>query len=376
MVINTSILGDALLTILNATVGNSSAFLTLLDMPPPTASPAPQQGRRRGGQEARSQWSSSRTPFASVSARKKRKKPPSALQTASASVTVVDDESASAPPPNADNVKVLVRIRPMNEAERGLRQMRTLSLFTADRERTQQDTLFYRVPGEGSAAMTNHDSHGHTFTFDHVLDEKAGQEQVFARVGCPVVQTCLQGINTTVFAYGQTGSGKTHTMHGDMQGGEHAGLTPRILQHLFEQAGSRREGTRVSVRANPCPTSCFAWRAPVTAVGPPHGCQMRCSFVELYNESFRDLLSEDDDGWSSRPLPAWNATPSRGGCPPTPGGGGGQGGHGLRLREDGKRGVFIEGLSEIPIQTLEEAVQLLTLGSEWPGAQPADAHTP
>eukprot|EP01047_Picozoa_sp_COSAG01_P004683 COSAG01_NODE_155_length_23814_cov_12.061343_18_plen_332_part_00 len=246
----------------------SGAFLTLLDMPPPTASPAPQQGRRRGRQEAHSQWSSSRTPFASVSARKKRKKPPSAaLQTASASVTVVDDESASAPPPSADNVKVLVRIRPMNEAERGLRQMRTLSLFTADRERTQQDTLFYRVPGEGSAAMTNHDSHGHTFTFDHVLDEKAGQEQVFARVGCPVVQTCLQGINTTVFAYGQTGSGKTHTMHGDMQGGEHAGLTPRILQHLFEQAGSRREGTRVSVRANPCLTSRFAWRAPVTAVG-------------------------------------------------------------------------------------------------------------
>ena len=99
--------------------------------------------------------------------------------------------------------------------------------------------------------MSSTESHGHTFKFDHVLGENTTQEQVFERVGGQVIASCLSGINATVFAYGQTGSGKTHTMHGDASDDAAAGLTPRILQHLFARvAGLEKQSptTKISVR--------------------------------------------------------------------------------------------------------------------------------
>ena len=58
-----------------------------------------------------------------------------------------------------------------------------------------------------------------TFFFDHTFwsvdrsrtDIFAGQADVFESVGLPILDSCLRGINCSLFAYGQTGSGKTYT---------------------------------------------------------------------------------------------------------------------------------------------------------------------
>lgn len=78
----------------------------------------------------------------------------------------------------------------------------------------------------------------------------------------------LSGYNCTIFAYGQTGTGKTYTMSGDMTDtlgilSENAGIIPRVLYALFNKLEDR-EST------------------------------VKCSFIELYNEELRDLLSPDD----------------------------------------------------------------------------------
>lgn len=82
----------------------------------------------------------------------------------------------------------------------------------------------------------------------------------------------LGGYNCTIFAYGQTGTGKTYTMSGDMAdhcGGippATAGIIPRALARIFQvldQAGDE-----------------YA---------------VKCSFIELYNEELRDLLSLQED---------------------------------------------------------------------------------
>lgn len=78
----------------------------------------------------------------------------------------------------------------------------------------------------------------------------------------------LSGYNCTIFAYGQTGTGKTYTMSGDMTDtlgilSENAGIIPRVLYSLFTKLEDR-EST------------------------------VKCSFIELYNEELRDLLSPDD----------------------------------------------------------------------------------
>ena len=46
------------------------------------------------------------------------------------------------------------------------------------------------------------------FTFDHVLQPEATQEEVFNIVGKETVSDVMNGYNGTIFAYGQAGSGK------------------------------------------------------------------------------------------------------------------------------------------------------------------------
>ncbi len=80
----------------------------------------------------------------------------------------------------------------------------------------------------------------------------------------------LSGYNCTIFAYGQTGTGKTYTMSGDLTESmgmlsDNAGIIPRVLQALFNKL-------ELDDREN----------------------SVRCSFIELYNEELRDLLSSDD----------------------------------------------------------------------------------
>lgn len=53
-----------------------------------------------------------------------------------------------------------------------------------------------------------------TFNYDYVADEDSSQEEVFHKIAKPIIDSCLEGYNGTIFAYGQTGSGKTHTIQG------------------------------------------------------------------------------------------------------------------------------------------------------------------
>ncbi len=80
----------------------------------------------------------------------------------------------------------------------------------------------------------------------------------------------LSGFNCTIFAYGQTGTGKTYTMSGDISDvlplPDAAGIIPRVLHSLFEKLGDEESENSV-----------------------------KCSFIELYNEELRDLLSHDDN---------------------------------------------------------------------------------
>ncbi len=81
----------------------------------------------------------------------------------------------------------------------------------------------------------------------------------------------LSGYNCTIFAYGQTGTGKTYTMSGDMEENfgllsDAAGIIPRVLHSLFNKLDT--EGTESFVK---------------------------CSFIELYNEELRDLMSAEEN---------------------------------------------------------------------------------
>ena len=76
-----------------------------------------------------------------------------------------------------------------------------------------------------------------TFNFDYVANEKTTQSEVFVQIGVPLVETALNGYNSTLFAYGQTGSGKTYTTFGN-ESEEEEGIIPRALKFLFEKINS------------------------------------------------------------------------------------------------------------------------------------------
>lgn len=110
-----------------------------------------------------------------------------------------------------------------------------------------------------------------TYHFDKVFSPAADQSIIFEDVVQPILNEMITGYNCTIFAYGQTGTGKTYTMSGDMTDtlgllSDAAGIIPRVLYSLF----ARLEADGVE-------------------------CSVKCSFIELYNEELRDLLSADDN---------------------------------------------------------------------------------
>ena len=40
------------------------------------------------------------------------------------------------------------------------------------------------------------------FTFDYVANEDKSQDELFKKIGKPIVDSCIQGYNSTIFAYG------------------------------------------------------------------------------------------------------------------------------------------------------------------------------
>lgn len=106
----------------------------------------------------------------------------------------------------------------------------------------------------------------HLFNFDRVFQPSASQEDVFGEIS-QLVQSALDGYNTCIFAYGQTGSGKTYTMEGpeaEYKTEENEGMIARAVQQIFKSCNKLREK---------------GWEY-----------EMQASFLEIYNETIRDLL--------------------------------------------------------------------------------------
>jgi len=120
---------------------------------------------------------------------------------------------------------------------------------------------------ETSLAILKPDDAGqrYEFSFDRVFSPSVGQDAVFQEVS-EFIQSALDGYNVCLFSYGQTGSGKTHTMQGSGNG-QMRGIIPRAI----EQVGEYKQNLEKQ-----------GWKY-----------EMRVSFLEIYNETIRDLLRDD-----------------------------------------------------------------------------------
>ncbi|PRT56865.1 Kinesin-like protein 6 [Wickerhamiella sorbophila] len=101
------------------------------------------------------------------------------------------------------------------------------------------------------------------FVFDKVFDQDASQEEVYSATVRPLLETVLDGYNASVFAYGATGCGKTHTISGTT---DQKGLIVLAMEDLFARIESLRDTKDVAISL---------------------------SYLEIYNETLRDLLSDN-----------------------------------------------------------------------------------
>lgn len=109
---------------------------------------------------------------------------------------------------------------------------------------------------------------GHTaFHFDHIFDEDTKTPVLYMTIARPMVKTVLSGRHGTIFAYGQTGAGKTFTMQGDGKAASgQAGIIQMVASDLFR---FMKQGALANRDYN-----------------------TKVSYVEIYNEKIRDLLSD------------------------------------------------------------------------------------
>jgi len=192
---------------------------------------------------------------------------------------------------NVECVKVVVRCRPLSptEIQDGRQMIVTISASRGE--------ITIRNPKADESEAPK------SFTFDSVYDWNTKQETIYKETAFPIVESVLEGYNGTIFAYGQTGTGKTHTMEGQPDPPELRGIIPRAFEHVFQAVGLQ-QGKQFLVRA---------------------------SFLELYNEEIRDLLSHNPKNK-------------------------------LELREKPDVGVYVKDLSSFPIQDAEEMISKLQLG--------------
>lgn len=146
---------------------------------------------------------------------------------------------------NEDIVKVIIRFRPLIEAE-----LNCVPLSCVEIEESK-----VTVYGTGSNSLS--------FDFDRVLVSISNQEDVFSSGPENIVENVMKGFNGTIFAYGQIGSGKTYTMFGE-DDCEKVGIVPRAINKVFDKVDEADENIEFLIKV---------------------------SFFELVNEKIRDLLN-------------------------------------------------------------------------------------
>ncbi|ANQ07874.1 Uncharacterized protein PCOAH_00021380 [Plasmodium coatneyi] len=148
------------------------------------------------------------------------------------------------------NVKVAVRIKPISEAEENIVSIFNKNYVLIEKENQKECYLLSQKKKQA------------TYVFDVVFDVNATQENVFLHTAKPLIPHVFKGVNGTVFAYGATGSGKTYTMLDDKN---QNGIVQLSLLELFTIIKEKKyEKVKVLM-----------------------------SFLEVYNETIRDLLGKE-----------------------------------------------------------------------------------
>ncbi|KAH1497468.1 hypothetical protein KXV92_007243 [Aspergillus fumigatus] len=212
-------------------------------------------------------------------------------------------------PGGGGNIKVVVRVRPFNsrEIDRGAKcivQMKGNQTILVPPPGADEKSR--KAGGKGAVEGPKTFAFDRSYwSFDKNAPNYAGQDNLFADLGVPLLDNAFQGYNNCIFAYGQTGSGKSYSMMGY---GKEYGVIPRICQEMFQRIAKMQEDKNLN-------------------------CTVEVSYLEIYNERVRDLLNPSNKG-------------------------------NLKVREHPSTGPYVEDLAKLAVRSFEEIDHLMDEGNK------------
>ena len=224
---------------------------------------------------------------------------------------------------------VVVRVRPFT-GEENVNPRRIVSAPSSDRILIVNPNSFHADPDTiaTAAVLTNCSDWAKSFKFSSCFwslennsttllpkgVDYSSQEDIYRGIGEALVGDALDGVSSTTFAYGHTGTGKTYTMFGDCAQsaeeeeecllGAEAGLIPRVFTEIVNSLD-------------------------------PDLHRLTISFLEIYNDKLRDLLSDSNEEEVQ-----------------------------LRVREHPSLGTYVENLAKVEVRSPNEVLETLRRGVE------------
>lgn len=219
------------------------------------------------------------------------------------------------------SIKVLVRVRPLLAREMGDEDKVDVNECLVSMPAEDKTRIELRVPKTSSyhsqknkIIRSNEDDTEDevkkykfdqcVWSYDNRDEHYTSNRGFYESIGPRVIQDLFQGFNMCLLAYGQTSSGKTYTMMGKQHD---EGLIPLIVRDILRYK-ERLIGERIN-------------------------CEVRISYMEIYNELVKDLLCESSETKK------------------------------CRVREHPTKGPYVENLNEYQIENYGDFLNYLTRGN-------------
>ncbi|KAI5953356.1 hypothetical protein KGF54_002727 [Candida jiufengensis] len=159
---------------------------------------------------------------------------------------------------NQNNIKVLVRVRP---------------LLSREIQDEIPHSLVSMPPGAKQTTLRNPKTNeSKSFYFDDCIWSFNKQDHhyidnfnFYKQTGPDLLTHLFEGYNVCLLAYGQTSSGKTYTMMGDQT---QPGIIPSLMNDILKQME--------------------------LSINQKIHCELKFSYMEIYNEKVKDLLNHND----------------------------------------------------------------------------------
>ncbi|KRX09403.1 P-loop containing nucleoside triphosphate hydrolase [Pseudocohnilembus persalinus] len=165
----------------------------------------------------------------------------------------------------------------------------------------QQYFKYYKFINCFSISRKNRDR-TNQWAFDFAFDHYTSQDIVFEKTTSQLLDSVIDGYNCTTFAYGATGAGKTHTMVGKT---DDYGMMQRSMNKLFQI---------INMKSN------------------VYNIQVKASYLEIYNEIVKDLMSQEQKN--------------------------------IEIREDPSLGVNVIGLTQVGVSSTKDVMNLFKIGNK------------